>query len=182
MHWWDNDTVTLWIIPVVIFFTRVVDVSMDTVRIISISKGYKILAAFIGFFEVLIWLFAITRIMQNLHNWVCYVAYAGGFATGNYVGIIIEEKLAMGFQMVRIITRHEPNDLIQALRDAGFGVTSVKGSGKNGEVGVIYVVVNRKLMYQVKDIIMKYNPQAFYTIEDVRAISKLSYMIENNQS
>jgi uncharacterized protein YebE (UPF0316 family) len=88
----DPQFFSLVIVPILIFFARVTDVTMDTIRIIFIAKGYKFRAAFLGFFEVIIWLLAITQIMQNLTNIFCYLAYGAGFATGNYLGMLIEEK------------------------------------------------------------------------------------------
>ncbi|MDX2414998.1 MAG: DUF5698 domain-containing protein, partial [Bacteroidales bacterium] len=101
------------ILPLLIFFARIMDVSIGTVRIILVSKGYKKLAPIAGFFEILIWIIAITRIVDNLDNWICYIAYALGFATGNYIGMIIEERLALGYETVRIITKREANNLVQ---------------------------------------------------------------------
>ena len=96
MAFFGSEIFTFIILPILIFIARVCDVSIGTMRIIFISRGAKILAPLLGFFEILIWLVAIGKVMQNLDNIACYVAYAGGFATGNFVGIRIEEKLAMG--------------------------------------------------------------------------------------
>ena len=97
----DGDTFTYVILPLLIFLARIADVSIGTIRIVMVAKGQKMIAPILGFFEVLIWLLAISKIMQNLDNWVCYVAYGAGFATGNYIGMIIEEKLAMGIKIGR---------------------------------------------------------------------------------
>ncbi|MBN1651045.1 MAG: DUF2179 domain-containing protein [Bacteroidales bacterium] len=165
------DWLTYVIIPLLIFFSRVLDVSLDTIRIVFISKGNKFLAPILGFFEVLIWLIAITRIMQNLDNVIYYIAYAGGFAAGNYIGLIIEEKLALGLQMFRIITQKEAPTLIQSLIDKGYGITSLDAEGKNGNVNVIFSVVKRSESPKVIEIINRYNPNAFYSIEDIRRVN-----------
>src|SRR5690606_19393935 len=107
--------------PLLIFLARLCDVSLGTVRIIFVSKGYKTFAACIGFFEVLIWILAISNVMQRLDNWVYYVAYAAGFATGNYVGMLLDEKMAIGYEMIRVITKAEANELVQVLRNEGYG-------------------------------------------------------------
>ena len=91
----------LLVLPLLIFCLRICDMTLDTLRIIFMTRGLKRLAPIIGFFEILIWIFAITRIMQHLNSWVCYVAYAGGFATGNYVGMLVDEKLAIGHEFHR---------------------------------------------------------------------------------
>lgn len=160
------------IVPLLIFFSRVVDVSLDTIRIVFISKGNKFLAPILGFFEVLIWLVAITRIMQNLDNVIYYIAYAGGFATGNYIGLIIEEKLALGLQMFRIITQKEAPVLIQSLIEKGYGITFLDAKGKSGNVNVIFSVVKRSESKKVIEIINRHNPNAFYSIEDIRRVNE----------
>lgn len=173
MVWFD-----LVLLPLFIFLARIVDVSLGTVRIILLSKGYKKVVPLIGFFEVLVWVIAISRIMQNLDNWICYIAYAGGFAAGNYVGMLLEEKLALGFEMVRVITKREANDLVQNLRAKGYGVTFVEATGVHGDVGVVYVIISRKKLKEVVSIIRKYNPNALYTIEDIRFVNKQIYHME----
>jgi len=104
------------VLPLLIMMARVVDVSLDTIRVIMVAKGYRNLAPFIGFFQSLIWLITITRIMANLDNWFTYIGYAGGFALGTYVGMILEGKLALGYELVRVITRVGATDLISGKR------------------------------------------------------------------
>jgi len=158
--------------PLLIFMARICDVSIGTMRIIFVSKGKKYIAPILGFFEVLIWITAISKIMQNLDNYINYVAYAAGFATGNFVGMIIEEKLAMGFQMIRVFTYHNGPDLVQNLNSSGFGATSVEAQGAKDKVYLIYTIVKRTELDQVLGIIDQFNPKAFYTIEDVRAVNE----------
>lgn len=160
------------ILPLFIFCLRIFDVTLDTMRIIFMTKGYKKLAPFIGFFEILIWIIAITRIMENLNSWVCYVAYAGGFATGNYVGMLLDEKLAIGNELIRVITKVDAGELANALRCTGYGVTTVKASGMQGEVGIIFVIVNRKNQKHAIEIIKQYNPNAFFTIENIHFVNR----------
>jgi uncharacterized protein YebE (UPF0316 family) len=162
----------LLILPLFIFLARICDVSLDTLRIIFISKGYKIVAPIIGFFEVLIWIVVITRIIQNIDNWLCYFAYAGGFATGNYIGMLLDEKLAIGYEMVRVITKKDAHELINALRKAGYGVTSVNAMGMQGEVGILYIVISRKKLNEVIGMIHEYNPNAFFTVENINFVNK----------
>lgn len=166
----------LLILPLFIFLARICDMSLDTLRIIFISKGYKTVAPIIGFFEVLIWIVVITRIMQNLDNWICYVAYAGGFATGNFVGMMLDEKLAIGHEMVRVITKKDAHDLTTALRSAGFAVTSVDAMGMQGAVGILYIVITRKMLNDVIAIINTYNPNAFYTVESINFVNKKVFL------
>jgi uncharacterized protein YebE (UPF0316 family) len=112
----SSETFSLIVLPLLIFTARVLDMTLDTLRIIFISRGRKFLATFFGFFEIIIWLFAIGQIMQNLTNITYYLAYAGGFATGVFVGISIEEKIAMGTVVVKVITKKEAVELVEYLK------------------------------------------------------------------
>ncbi len=163
------------LIPLLIFFARICDVSMGTVRIILVSKGLKKVAPIIGFFEVLIWILAISKIIENLDNWICYIAYAGGFATGNYIGMKIEEKLALGHELVRVITKREAFDLVTALKDQGYGVTFVSAEGTQGLVGIVYIIVSRKNIPAVIQIIQLHNPNALYTIENIKYVNRETF-------
>jgi uncharacterized protein YebE (UPF0316 family) len=168
----NSNTFIYILLPLFIFFARICDVTLDTLRIIFVSKGMRKIAPFFGFFSVLIWLIAISTIMKNLDNWVCYIAYAGGFATGNFVGMVVEEKLAIGHEMIRVITGADASALIAELRVAGFGVTSVKAEGADGEVGVIYIIARRRMIQNILEIITRNNPRAFYTIETIKFVNK----------
>ncbi|MBF0384725.1 MAG: DUF2179 domain-containing protein [Candidatus Omnitrophica bacterium] len=166
-------TLFQWIIlPLLIFLVRIIDMSMDTIRILLLSKGKKMLAPILGFFQVLIWLLAIRQVFLNISNVACYIAYAGGFAMGTYVGIILEEKLAIGFQVIRIITKKDETGLINILRNKGYGVTSIVGEGATGKVNIIFTIVKRSETPQVLKTINEHNPNVFYTIEDVRMLNE----------
>jgi uncharacterized protein YebE (UPF0316 family) len=168
----DSEVFNWIIMPILIFVARVADVSIGTIRIIFVSKGMKLLAPLCGFFEILIWLIAIGKVFQNFTNPIYYIAYAGGFATGNYVGIIIEERLAIGLCVIRTVTRRDATNLIEFLRAAGYGVTTMDAQGASGPVKIIYTVVRRYDIEQINGVIQKYNPKAFYSIEDVRFASE----------
>jgi uncharacterized protein YebE (UPF0316 family) len=166
-----NSEVFSWIIlPLLIFCARICDVTIGTIRIIFVARGRKVFASLLGFCEALIWLLAIGQIMKNLNNSACYIAYAGGFALGNYVGITLEEKLAMGIVVVRIITRQSGAGLISGLKEAGYGVTSVDAQGALGPVHIIYTVIRRSDLNAVVEIIERFNPKAFYSVEDLRSV------------
>ncbi len=167
----DSNWFIYGLLPLLIFLSRIVDVTLDTLRIVFISRGNKVIAPILGFFEILIWLVAITRIMENLDNLTTYFAYAAGFAVGNYVGLRVEEKLAMGMQIIRIITGRNASELIESLREKGFGVTAVDAEGKEGPVHVIFLITKRQVAKEVISIVNNYNPKAFYSIEDVRSVN-----------
>lgn len=168
----DFDLYTWVIIPFLIFLARVADVSLGTIRLIFISRGMKYLAPVVGFFEILIWLLAIGQIMTNLSNPVCYVAYAGGFAMGNFIGMAIAEKLSLGVVLIRIVTKKDATELEESLKYADYGVTSVDGHGSTGQVMILFTIVPRREANKVVDLIMKFNPRAFYTIEEVGFVEK----------
>ncbi len=162
------DIIKYVIIPVLIFIARVFDVSIGTLRIILISRGNKIIAPILGFIEVTIWLIAITQVMKNLSHPISYLAYGAGFAFGNYVGMWLEAKIALGYQSIRVITNNPLEALPMVLRDEGYAVTTVKGRGAKGVVNVVFTVVMRKNMKHVLDIVKTIEPLAFVTVEDIR--------------
>lgn len=168
-----DSAIFAWVIlPILIFLARISDQTIGTVRLIFLSKGYKHLAPFLGFFEVIIWLITVSQIMQHLDNVLCYVAYGGGFAAGNYIGMVIEEKLSIGNVLVRIIPRKDSQQLIEVLRQNHYGVTSVEAEGSKGRVDIIFTIIKRKDANHVISIINELNPNSFYTIEDIKAIKE----------
>ncbi len=168
-----DSAVFAWIIlPVLIFIARISDQTIGTIRLIFLSKGYKHLAPFLGFFEVIIWLLAVGQIMQHLDNVMCYIAYGAGFAMGNYIGMSIEERLSIGNVMIRVIPRLNSKALIQKLRDHDYGVTSVPAEGAQGNVDIIFTIIKRKDIAHCVSIINDLNPAAFYTIEDIKSIKE----------
>jgi uncharacterized protein YebE (UPF0316 family) len=171
---------TIWfdyiVVPLLILFARVIDVSLDTIRVIMVAKGYRKLAPLVGFFQVLIWIITISRIMANLGIWTTYIGYAGGFAIGTYVGMKIEEKLALGYELIRIITRADASKLIKELIAKGYQITFVEGTGKDGRVGILFIVQKRKVIKEIIELIKQFNPNAFYSIEDVRSVSGPGYI------
>ena len=168
----NSDFFSYAIMPLLIFLARICDVSIGTMRIIFVTKGNRKIAPILGFFEVLIWIIAISKIMQNLDNYINYVAYAAGFATGNFVGMIIEEKLAMGIQMIRVFTNEKGMDLVKILNSNGFGATTIEAHGAMEKVHLVYSIVHRNELEKVLDIINKFNPRAFFTIEDVKMVNE----------
>ncbi|MBG0859221.1 MAG: DUF2179 domain-containing protein [Bacteroidales bacterium] len=168
----DSALFSYGILPLLIFLARICDVSIGTIRIIFVSKGQKYIAPVLGFFEVLIWITAISKIMQNLDNYVNYIAYAAGFATGNFVGMLIEEKLAMGILMIRIFASDRGMELVKLLNSSGFGATFVEAHGAREEVHLIYSIVHRHELEKVLEVISGFDPKVFFTIEDIKAANE----------
>lgn len=172
-----------WIIlPLLIFVSRLADVSLATLRHIFVSKGYKTLVPILGFFEVLIWLIAIRQIFNNVDNIACYLAWAGGFSAGTYLGMYIEEKLALGMQIIRIITHENTDVLTAAFKKSQQGVTIVDGQGAMGPVKVIFTVVRRTTKDEIIKLIHEYSPDAFYSVEEVKSSSHGFFRNGNNTS
>lgn len=157
------------LLPLLIFCARILDVPLGTLRIIFVSRQQKMLSAITGFFEVLIWLLAITQVLNNLTSWIHIFAYTIGYAAGNYVGIWIEERLALGLSMLRIVTKTKATQLIEALSQANIGYTVIDAKGASGPVHILFVVLKRKSIQPVLQLVRNYNPHAFYTIEGVHS-------------
>lgn len=160
------------VLPILIFCSRIMDVSVGTLRIIFVARGKKTAAPILGFFEVLIWLVVITGIMKYADSWICYIAYAAGYATGNYVGMMLEEKLAIGILSVRIFASDDKAELLtQTLSDKGYGVTQIKGSGKHTDTNILHCIIRRKEYSDVVSVINGIDGSLFYYAEELRHVS-----------
>ncbi len=169
----SDSQVFAWVIlPLLIMLSRIMDQTLGSMRLIFLAKGEKFLAPLLGFFEVIIWLLAVAQIMKHLDNAMSYIGYGLGFALGNYIGIAIEEKLSIGNVMIRIMPKKDTNSLVNELRNRDFGVTTMSAEGKAGSVQVVLTIIKRKQIEEVVSIINHYNPNAFYSIEDVRAVKE----------
>lgn len=151
--------------PLFIFLLRVIDVSMATVRVMSILRGPRWVAPLIGFFEILIWVVAIGAAIQNLASPLHVVAYAGGYSAGTAAGMWVESRLALGWSVVRAFSRDTRVGLAGALRDEGYQVTEQEGMGRSGPVSVLYTVVRRRFVPEVLAVINRHDPAAFVTIQ-----------------
>lgn len=158
------------VIPALIFVARVMDVSIGTLRLIFVSRGYKLMAPLLGFFEVIIWLLAISQIMQHLNNFMCYLAYGLGFAAGNYIGIIMDEKISIGYVIVRVFPKTGSDRLVSMLRDNGFGITVIEAEGKSGKHKMVFSIIKRKDAREYIRIVNEFNPDIFFTVEDIKAV------------
>ncbi|WP_077368489.1 DUF2179 domain-containing protein [Anaerosalibacter sp. Marseille-P3206] len=155
-----------------IFFARIVDVSMATVRTLMVVQGRKVQAALIGFFEVIVYVIALGKVVSGLSNPGNLLAYALGFACGNFVGISIEEKIALGNLSAQVITSSDKNEkLVNELRDNGFGVTVLKGYGKEGTRDILNITLKRKDLTGLRQILNQYDENAFITVSSTKPIS-----------
>lgn len=156
--------------PLAIFGLRIIDVSLSTIRIVLAVRGHKYFVPFIGFFEVLIWIFAVGNAIRFLDSPLHLLGYAGGFATGSIVGLLIEERLAIGYASIRVVSRHAGVEMADALRGRGFGVTEFGGQGRDGRVEIMYTVCRRRDIDTVMREVERWDRQAFVTVEEPRAI------------
>lgn len=168
----DSPVFTWVILPFLIFCSRIIDQSIGTLRLILVSKGKKLIVPILAFIESMIWLLAIGQIMQHLDNFLCYVAYAGGFAMGNYVGIVLDEKLSIGNVIVRVIVPQNTPGMIEYLKSQNFGLTLMDAEGSKGPVKIIFSIIKRRDLKNFIQILNEYNPHAFYTIEEVKSVNE----------
>jgi uncharacterized protein YebE (UPF0316 family) len=168
------------LLPLLIFIARIGDVSINTIRIIYVLGGRRWTATLLGFFESFIWLMAIRQIFEHLDNWICYIAYPAGFASGIFVGMIIEERIAYGKVIVRIITRKEIKELISFLNAQNFRYTHVNAEGPDGHENLVFTVLEREkletLLFKLKEIL----PTAFYTVEKVNRAAEIGTIAEQS--
>jgi|SRR5690625_2808270 len=156
--------------PLLIFLLRICDVSLALLRTLLAVRNVKIAVPIIGFFEVLIWIFAVGAAIDNLSSPIHLLGYAGGFAMGNVVGMWVEGKLAFGLAIIRVISKHGGVEVAEALREKGFGVTEFAGHGRDGNVEIVDTVVKRRRIPEVLQTIDLWDPGAFVMIEEPRLI------------
>jgi uncharacterized protein YebE (UPF0316 family) len=160
------------LIPVIIFLLRVCDMSLDTLRVLFVVRSQRALAWFLGFFQSIVWVVAITTVLSHLDNLWNVVGYAAGFATGNVIGMVIEERLAIGFGHMRIISSGRGPAIAQAIRQSGYAATELSGRGKDGTVAVINCSVRRKDVRRVQTQVKDIDPNAFITVQEVRPLHR----------
>ena len=152
-----------------IFLARICDVSMATLRVLMVVRGKRLQAALIGFFEAIIYIVILNQVFATLNdNPYNLLFYAAGFATGTYVGGFFEEKLAVGIVTVQIITLKSPLEFTAMLREAGFGVTVIEGTGREGTRYILQIILQRKSICLLRNLIDEWDQEAFWTIFDAR--------------
>lgn len=166
------DLVEFVLTPLLIFLARILDVSIGTLRIMLVARGVRLVSSLLGFFEVLIWLVAISQIIRNLTEWQNYIAYAAGFAAGTWVGMTLERKLVRGNLLVRVIVPVASADLVMYLISRNYRVTYLDAEGALGPVKIVLTIVPRESVDDVIAIIKRFDPNLFYTVEDVRMVSE----------
>jgi uncharacterized protein YebE (UPF0316 family) len=161
-----------WLFALLIFALRVGDMTLDTIRVLFVVRGKKLLVWVLGFFQSLIFVVAISSVLSQLDNILNVIGYATGFATGNLVGMLIESRLAIGHVLVTIISSTRGASITEKLRASGYAVTEIAGRGKNGTVFELHASVLRKDVPNVETVVLEADPQAFVTAEDVRPVRR----------
>lgn len=161
-----------WLMALGIFALRVCDMSLDTIRVLFVVRGRKGLAWVLGFFQSLIFVVAIGTVLADLKNPLNILGYAAGFATGNVLGMYIEERLAIGHIHIAIVSPTRGSIVSERLRNDGFAVTEISARGRSGTVNMLHCDVLRKDLDRVETIILEEDPDAFVTAEDVRPVRR----------
>jgi uncharacterized protein YebE (UPF0316 family) len=168
----NSDIFALLALPLLIFFARICDVSIGTIRIIYISKGNRYVAPILGFFEVLIWLMAARQVLITLNGWIPMIAYAAGFSAGTFVGIVINNKVTSGKVILRIITQDDAKNLLLAFEKEDFPITCTHAVTNKGKVNVLFLVIDRRHTNAALKLIKISSPKAYYSVEDVKFASE----------
>jgi len=171
-EYFDPQIFSYVVLPILIFFARICDVALGTLRVIFVARGKRNIAPFLGFFEVFIWIIVISELLSSANNIVCYIAYASGYATGNFIGMLVEERIAIGVVLIRIFASKGGSELAEKLSKDGFGATLIHGEGAEGTVDMLQVVVPRKSSIEIEKTLNEFNPNIFYVIEDVRTVRR----------
>lgn len=156
--------------PVLIFFLRTSDITLATLRMLTVVRGRPLMAWIIGFLQAGLFISVVAGIIANLANPLNLIAFAAGFATGNVIGITLESRLVPGHSLLRIVSVRFGDQIAETLRKAGKGVTEVAGQGRQGVVGYLYCFIPRKEVLSTRDQITAIDPQAFITVENVRQL------------
>lgn len=152
--------------PLLVFFLKIGDVSLATVRILAVVRGSRLAGPAIGFVEILIWVVVVGAVIRNLGSPLHVVGYAAGFTAGTAVGMWIESKLALGVSTIQVVSREPTSELARRLRELGFGVTKLEGQGREGSVEILYTVVRRRHVPRVLRRVEEDDPDAFVAIQD----------------
>lgn len=166
---------------VLIVLARIGDVSLGTLRTVAVIYGRRYTAWFLGFFEVLIWVFVVARVITEAQNEPLYaVCYALGFATGNFIGITIEQHIAYGHQVVRVFTKMG-HHMADTLRDEGWRVTQFDGRGRSGPVALLFINTPRKRTPELARRAREIDVTCYYTVDDIRSASAATTLSMNPQ-
>lgn len=159
-----------------IILARIGDVSMGTLRTICVVQGRRRVAPILAFFEVLLWVLVVSKVVTSLHQPIYAVSYALGYSLGNFVGMTIERRIAMGEQVIRVFTHHGA-ELATALRNEGFRVTEFVGKGRDGPITLLFLQTNRRQVYGLAERLHRLDPSCYYVVDDIRQASSVLHRL-----
>lgn len=159
-----------WVFAAAIFFVRVLNMTVDTVRMLTVVRGMKTITFFLGVIQTALFVIALGSVINDLNNPLNIISYSVGFATGNVIGMLIEKRLAFGFINLTIISSVRGQELAGKLRDQGHAVTEIPARGKDGTVEILECSVQRKHALEVQKLAMQVDPNAFITSRDIHPV------------
>lgn len=174
----DDSTLFYILLPLFIFFARILDVSINTIRIIYVLAGKKYVATVLGFIESLIWLLAIRQIFAHLDNIYSYIAYPAGFACGIFVGMKIEEHIALGKVIIRVISHDDVTSFKNYLVDKKMRYSIINSEGAGGQETILFTVAKREQMPELEKVMALEIPTAFYTVEAIKSANEVGLLAE----
>jgi len=159
-----------WVFALAIFLVRVLNMAVDTIRMLTVVRGMRTITFILGFIQTILFVFALGTVINDLDNPLNLIAYAAGFSTGNVIGMMIEKRLAFGYINMTIISSVHGQELADRLRTDGHAVTEIPARGKDGTVEILECSVQRKFAQQVQDLVLKIDPSAFITSRDIHRV------------
>ncbi len=166
-----------WLLPVLIYFARICDVSIGTFRMLMVISGHRFLSAGLGFIEVLIWVLAVGGAVGNLDNPLAVLAFAGGYATGTLLGMTLENYFAIGYRMVRVVNPKPELEVATLIREKGYAATGLEGRGKEGPVEIIFLAIKRRRLPELLNDIASIAPHAFVSVERTERVSGFAMFV-----
>jgi len=155
----------------IIFFAKIIEVSISTIRIVYVNKGERAKGAILGFVEIMIWLVVVSSVLHNItEDPIKVFIYAISFSLGNFIGVTIESKIAVGLSSIQVVVNHKDGEILaDILREQGYGVTIIEGKGKNDSIkNLLFIQLKRKKIPEATRLIKEHNPEAFITVNEIK--------------
>lgn len=158
---------------IIIFCAKIIEVSISTIRVVFIGKGERVKGAILGFVEIMIWLIVVSSVLNNItEDPIKMLIYAAAFSLGNYLGVTIESKIAVGLASIQVVVNEKDGDVLaDILREQGYGVTIIEGKGKNESIkNLLFIQLKRKKIPEAVKLVKQHNPEAYITVNDIKSM------------
>lgn len=158
---------------IIIFCAKIIEVSISTVRLVLINKGERVKGALLAFIEIMIWLIVVSSVLNNItQDPIKVFIYAIAFSMGNFIGVTLESKIAVGLSSIQVVVNVENGEVLaDSLREKGFGVTIIDGRGKNdSRKNLLFIQLKRKKIPEAVKLIKQTNPDAYITVNDIKSM------------